>query len=605
MSFLHKIRNKIDQTLGLRRMLQLVWQSSPRWTMANLFLIGVLGVSELGQLYFIKKMVDAVMSAIKNTGGERGFQEVAFYLGLSAISALVMLICRALSVYVSEGQSQELTDHIHEKLHAKSLEVDLEYYENSEYYDSLHLAQKEAPVRPTRIIKGLVQLGQYGIGLVAIVGLLFFLHWSIAVVLMVAFLPGLIVRFKASEDIYRWQKERSHADRASQYFSTMLTGESHAKEVRLFGLGNLFSQRFRDLRKTLRQERLSIAWKRFGNECIANTFGLILIFGSYAYVTYQTVQGTLSLGDLVLYLQAFQRGQLFLLIMLGSLADLYEDNLFLTHLNQFLGLKRTVIEPVQSAPMPRPMKDGISIQNLSFRYPNDPREVLRDVSLHIRTGEKVALVGENGSGKTTLIKLLCRLYDPTSGKIALDGTDIRNFDTTTLRKEISVVFQDYIHYNLTARENIWFGNIDAKPDQAALEEAVRLAGADGVLSKLHSGYDTPLGRLFENGQQLSIGQWQKVALARAFWRPSQIIILDEPSSAMDPRAEYEMFQRFYDLVEGRTALLISHRLSTVKMADRIFVLCNGMIAEQGTHAELIQRRGTYAELFESQAQYYR
>jgi ATP-binding cassette, subfamily B, bacterial len=605
MSFFQKIRKKMDQTFGLWGMIRLVWESSPSWSIASLFVIGILGVAELGQLYFIKKMVDAVMVAINNPTHEHRFHDVAFYIGLSALFAFVMLLSRALSLYVSEAQSQKLTDHIHEKLHAKSLEVDLEYYENSAYYDSLHLVQKEAPVRPARIIKGLSQVGQYGIGVAAIVGLLFFLHWSVAAVLIVAFLPGLIVRFNASDEIYRWQKSSSHSDRASQYFSTMLMGESHAKEIRLFGLGSLFSQRFLDLRSILRKERLSIAWRRFGKESIANTFGLILIFGSYTYVTYQTVRGTLTLGDFVLYLQGLQRGQLFLLIVLGSLADLYEDNLFLSHLKQFLGLKRTVIEPVQSAPMPNPLKSGIHFENLSFRYPNDPRKVLHDVTMHIQVGEKVALVGENGSGKTTLIKLLCRLYDPTSGKITLDGTNIRDFDTTTLRREISVVFQDYIHYNLTARENIWFGNIDAKPDPVLLDKATRFAGADGVISQLQSGYETMLGRLFENGQQLSIGQWQKIALARAFWRPSQIIVLDEPSSAMDPRAEYEMFQRFYDLIEGRTALLISHRLSTVKMADRIFVLQDGMIAEQGTHSELIERRGMYAELFESQAQNYR
>jgi ATP-binding cassette subfamily B protein len=306
-----------------------------------------------------------------------------------------------------------------------------------------------------------------------------------------------------------------------------------------------------------------------------------------------------------MYFQAFQRVQGFLQGILGSLAGLYEDNLFLSNLYEFLDLKRTVIEPVQPKSVPRPMQKGIALDHVSFQYPGGARRVIEDISLTIRPGEVVALVGENGSGKTTLMKLLCRLYDPTDGTITLDGVDLRQFETNALRHEISIIFQDYAHYHLSARENIWFGNTALPPDTERVITAAQNSGAHTVISSLPHGYDTILGKRFADGEELSIGEWQKVALARAFMRDSQIIVLDEPTSSMDAKAEYEVFQSFRQLVSGRTAILISHRFSTVRMADRIFVLKHGRIIEGGTHDELICAQGTYARLFEMQAQHYR
>jgi ATP-binding cassette subfamily B protein len=291
--------------------------------------------------------------------------------------------------------------------------------------------------------------------------------------------------------------------------------------------------------------------------------------------------------------------------MLSGLAGLYEDNLFLSNLYEFLDLKRKVIEPAHGSPIPQPMKTGVVFDHVGFRYPTGSRKVLEDISLVIRPGEVVALVGENGSGKTTLIKLLCRLYDPVDGNITLDGTDLRQFETTALRRNISVILQDYAKYHLSARENIWFGNTALAPDHERIVAAARQAGADDLIAALPHGYETILGKRFEDGEELSIGEWQKVALARAFLRDAQIIVLDEPTSSMDAKAEYAVFQNFRQLAAGRTAILISHRFSTVRMADRIYVLKDGSITEGGTHEELIHRGGTYARLFETQAQYYR
>ena len=479
------------------------------------------------------------------------------------------------------------------------------YYESARYYDTLQRAQQEAPFRPTHIVNGLVQVGQNGISLVAMAALLFLFHWIIAAILFVAVIPGIAVRLRYAGKMYRRQREQTSTERQAGYLNWILTGSSHAKEIRLFDLGPLLAGRFRDLRRKLRREKLEIAARRSLAELVAQTSATVAIYGAYAFIAYRTVQGTITLGDLVMYFQAFQRGQGFLQEMLSGLAGLYEDNLFLSNLYEFLDLKRKVIEPAHGSPIPQPMKTGVVFDHVGFRYPTGSRKVLEDISLVIRPGEVVALVGENGSGKTTLIKLLCRLYDPVDGNITLDGTDLRQFETTALRRNISVILQDYAKYHLSARENIWFGNTALAPDHERIVAAARQAGADDLIAALPHGYETILGKRFEDGEELSIGEWQKVALARAFLRDAQIIVLDEPTSSMDAKAEYAVFQNFRQLAAGRTAILISHRFSTVRMADRIYVLKDGSITEGGTHEELIHRGGTYARLFETQAQYYR
>jgi ATP-binding cassette subfamily B protein len=307
----------------------------------------------------------------------------------------------------------------------------------------------------------------------------------------------------------------------------------------------------------------------------------------------------------VMYFQAFQRGQSALNQMMSGLAALYEDNLFLANVMEFLALEPRVPEPADPVPVPEPMKVGIELEGVSFRYPGSRENALREISLTIRPGEHIALVGANGSGKTTLIKLLCRLYDPTEGRISLDGADLSGFETGALRRQISVVFQDYARYHLTARENIWFGDTTHQAENGRVVAAAELSGADEVIARLPRGYDTVLGKQFQDGAELSIGEWQKVALARAFMREAQIIVLDEPTSSLDAQAEYEVFRKFRQLARGRTAVLISHRFSTVRMADRIYVLDGGRIVESGTHDELVRLGGTYARLFQLQASSYR
>jgi ATP-binding cassette, subfamily B, bacterial len=597
------LKTTFQRMLLLGGAVRLVWQSAPGGTLASLALLIVQGVLPLASLYLMKLMVDAVAAVVRSPNPD--FHRVLWpIVGLGGVT-LAGALCGSLAALVNEAQGQTVTDHVHSLIHAKSIAVDLAYYENPQYYDTLHRAQQEAPYRPMRIVNGLAHIGQSGLSLLALVGLLLSLHWTIAAVLLVAAIPGTLVRLKYSQQLYTWQRQSTPAERQSWYYQWLLTGDEYAKEIRLFDLGALFIQRYRDLRQTLRRERLLLTTRRALAELFTQCASTLAIFGALAYTAFRAMQGAITLGDLVMYYQAFQRGQNYLGEILGGLADMYENSLFLANLYEFLNLQPRVVEPLSPRAVPQPMQRGIVFNKVGFSYDGSDRPVLDDVTLTIRPGEHIALVGANGTGKTTLVKLLCRLYEPTSGQITLDGIDMREMNLAALRREISVVFQDHAHYYLSARENIWLGNTDLAPDDVRVATAARAADADSVISKLPHGFETRLGKWFDDGQELSVGEWQKIALARAFVRDGQIIVLDEPTSALDASAEYEVFQKFRQLADGRTTILISHRFSSVRMADCIYVLGNGRITEAGSHDQLMRRGGEYARMFELQAGNYR
>jgi ATP-binding cassette, subfamily B, bacterial len=586
------------------RAVGLVWTSGSGWTAASVALVIVQSGLPLLQLYLLKLIVDAVAGLVHGDGGA-DFRPIAILVGLAAAASLLGAICRSLAGLVAEGQARAVGDHLHDLVHAKAADIDLEYYESSRYHDALHRAQQEGAYRTTRIVNGLVQVAQNSFALLLMAGVLVAFHWATALVLFAAAIPGVVLRLRTAQRTYETQRAQTQAERRGQYYHSMLTGAAHAKEIRLFGLGSLFRQRHRDLRREIRRHRLQLATWRFRSDLVTQVAATLAVFGSFAFILYRASLGALTVGDVVMYYQAFQRGQDFLKEILGGLAGLYEDHLFLTSLYEFLDMERRVVEPSMPRPVPRPIRAGIVFDGVSFQYPGAPRKVLQDVSLTIRPGEHVALVGANGSGKTTLVKLLCRLYDPSGGAITLDGIDLREFESRALRQEMAVVFQDWAAYHVSARDNIWFGDPRAECDQARIRQAARDAGADEVISRLSNGYETVLGKWFESGEELSMGEWQKVALARAFVRNAQIVVLDEPTSFLDVQAEHEVFDRFRRLAAGRSTILISHRLSTVRMADCIYVLEDGRIAESGAHESLIRRGGAYARLFETQAQSYR
>ena len=451
----------------------LVWQSDPRSTLAGAALILVQGLLPLLGLWLMKLVVDAVTVAANAQDKPAAFGYVASLIALSGGVALAASLCRILAGLVSEIQAQVVTDHVSDLLHARSAEVDLAYYESPDYYDAMHRAQQQAPFRAPRIVRGLLLAGQSTISLLAMAGLIFSFHWSLALVLCAAAVPGVLVRLWFSRELFRWERERTPMERRAWYFHWLLATEEFAKELRLYDLGLLFRRRFRDLRRQLHEEQLHIASRRSLIELLPQVLGTLAVFGCCGYIGFKTVQGAIGLGSLVMYFQALQRGQGSLQDLLGSLAGLYEDNLFLTNLYEFLDLKPRLLEPGQPQPFPPALRSGIVFDHVSFQYDSESRKALEDVTLTIRPGEHIALVGENGSGKTTLTKLLCRLYDPTQGAIAVDGVDLRQFSIAALRRQMSVIFQDYVHYHLSVRENIWYGNTDLASDDERIVAAAR------------------------------------------------------------------------------------------------------------------------------------
>jgi len=598
-------RQRIKAAFRLGRALRLVWKAAPGWTLANLALVLVQGALPLAALYVMKRILDAVAAAVGSPGRPELSEAVWLWILVAGCVALFVALTRLLGEYVTEAQSLQVTDSVAEILHAQSIAVDLAYYEDPSYYDTLHRAQGEAPYRPARIVGGLVQIAQNGLALAGIAAWLVSFNWALAAMLFLAVLPGALARLVYSRRLYGLQQAQTEQERRSWYYHTVLTEMLHAKELRIFNLGALFQARYRDVRQALRAAALALARHRVVAEFLTQVVATAALFGSLAWIAWQTIRGTITLGDLAVYYLGFQTGLTLLQSVLRALAGLYEDNLFLTNLYQFLDLQPAITAPSRPTPVPRPVARGIVFRDVAFRYPGHGADAVLGIDLELGPGEVVALVGENGSGKSTIAKLLCRLYDPTGGDIAVDGISLRDLNPAAWRREISVAFQDYAHYAMTAGENIWLGDIEKPVDEDGIARAGQRSGADVVVKKLPDGYDTLLGRWFQQGRELSAGEWQRIAMARAFWREARILVLDEPSSSLDPLAEAELTRQFRALLGGRSALIISHRLSTVQMADRIYVMDRGRIAERGTHAALLGQGGLYAKLYWAQAEHYR
>jgi ATP-binding cassette subfamily B protein len=595
------ITSKFKPFEFLRRLIVIVWRAAPRRTAIKASLIIAQGLLPILSIYLTKLLVDEITANTQLAAPQ--FSGVLWLISLLAAVTLIGALCMSLAEFVDDALEQAVTNHMLSLLYSKSVALDLAHYENSAYHDTLHRAQREAMYRPVQILNSLGRVAQEGLTLVALTALLLTLNWVIALILFLSTLPSAVVRLIYSQRFYALSRENTPKERESWYFHILLTNENYAKEVRLFDLGPMFMKRTLDLRHVLYRARMALLTRRTIMELIAASPGGLAVLGATIYIAHQTVLGAITLGILVMYYQAFQRGQSNLRSISQGLVHLYESSLFLENLFEFLDLQPRILELPQARPVPRPIQSGIVFHDVHFAYGDRP--VLKGVTLTIRPGEHIALVGANGAGKTTLVKLLSRLHDPSAGRITIDGVNLRELKLAELRREIGVIFQDHVRYNLTARENIWIGNATRDPGDERIALAVHAAAANTLIDKLRDGYETRLGNWFEKGQDLSGGEWQKIALARAFFRDAQILVLDEPTSALDATAEYEVFQKFHELAEGRTTILISHRFSTVRMAHRIYVLEDGRILEAGSHAELMALGAEYARMYELQARNYR
>jgi ATP-binding cassette subfamily B protein len=585
-----------------RRAIELVWSTNPRLTIALALLTLIAGVLPASVAYIGSLIVDAVVAAIRAGGGDA--THVVEYVMLEGVLvASIAAAQRGLSLCQSLLRAQ-LGQRVNVMILEKALTLNLSHFEDSEFYDKLTRARREASTRPLSLVTRTFGLVQNAISLVSYGALLsHFSPWAV-VVLLLAGLPAFIAEAKFSGDAFRLFRWRSPETRMQIYLETVLAREDHAKEVKLYGLGPRLLERYRDIFRRLYKEDRALTIRRdawgFGLGLIAT----IALYAAYAWIAISTVLRAITLGQMTMYLALFRQGQSAVSAMLSAVGGMYEDNLYLSTLYEYL--ETNVPEPAGAALRGPHPEDGIRFEDVSFSYPEAEAPALEHVTLHLLPGASVALVGENGSGKTTLIKLLTRLYSPTSGRILLDGRDLAEWDEQALRERIGVIFQDFTRYQMLVGENVGAGDERYFEDEPRWREAAAKGMASEFIDTLPAGYQTQLGKWFKDGRELSGGQWQKIALARAFMRTrADILVLDEPTAAMDAQAEADIFEHFRLLAKGRITILISHRFSTVRMADQIAVLDRGRIVESGSHEQLMQLNGRYAHLFTLQARGYR
>ncbi len=585
-----------------RKSLELVRRSAPGWAAANITLSLISSFLPLALIWYIRKLVDSVTLAATEVNAINTRMVLLMILAIAIIYFLDEAV-QSLGNLVRKKQSYHLESYMYGLIHNKSISLDLQHFENPEYYDRLTRASREAPNRPASIVNNIVSMLRALVSLLLMAGVLAVLNWWLVVILLVANIPGIWLRIHYADVLYNFRKELTPVARKTAYFNWLLTGDRPSREMRLFGLGNFFDGLFRKNFEKQKQEELNIVRKRSMIELVSGIFKAAAVLVTLYYVVISTIGSEIGLGDLAMFLLAFRMGMMYIKQILSATAGLYEDSLFINDVFDFLNLRESIRVMPPVIEMER-FKANIRIEGLCFRYPSNDHDVLKGIDLKIRKGETLALVGANGAGKSTLVRLLCRLYDPQAGKILIDGNDIRNIDPGRYRRLFSVVFQDFMLYNLSAADNIRAGDIFSAPDINRMHEAASKAGIHELLEGLPGGYDTVIGRLFDDSRELSWGEWQKIALARALYRDAEILVLDEPASALDAASEYEIFKRFRELAAGRTCILISHRLSNVSIADRIVVIDEGRVAESGSHSELMRAGGNYSILYNRQKSMY-
>ncbi len=589
-----------------RRAIDLVWTTSKGLTVLLAVLTLIAGLLPAGAAWIGQQIVDSVVSAAAavDAGAE---PEFSFVLGWVALEGGIMIALSGAQKGLTVCQSllrAMLGHRVNVMILEKALTLQLSHFEDSEFYDKLTQARREASSRPLSLVNRTFGLIQNAISLISYAALLIaFSPWAV-LVLVVGGLPAFLVEAKFSGDAFRLFRWRSPETRKQMYLETVLANDQYAKEVKLYGLGPLLLERYRKIFSIVFSEDRRLTLRRGFWSFTLGLLGTAAFYGAYAWIAVETVLGRISLGEMTMYLLVFRQGQSAVGASLSSIGGMYEDNLYLSNLYEYLD------QPIDSEPGdavvgPEP-GDGVRFEGVSFAYPGSSSPALSNIDLHLEPGQSLALVGENGSGKTTLIKLLTRLYEPTEGRILLDGLELSQWDPEQLRARVGVIFQDFARYQMLVGENVGAGDVEAFDDEQRWQAAAELGMAHPFVQDMPEGYRTQLGRWFKDGRELSGGQWQKVALSRAFMRSkADILVLDEPTAAMDAEAEATVFDHVRNLTADRMAILISHRFSTVRSADHIVVLDHGRVVEQGSHEQLMAEHGRYARLFTLQAEGYR
>jgi ATP-binding cassette subfamily B protein len=588
-----------------RRAVDLVWSTSRPLTVALALLTLTAGLLPAAIAWVGAQIVDAVVAAAAavRAGNEADIARMFWLVALEGGLVTAMAAAQRGISFCQSLLRAQLGQRVNEMILDKALTLDLTQFEDSEFYDKLTRARREASSRPLSLVNRTFGLAQNLIALASYAALLIsFSPWAMAVLLL-AGLPAFIAETKFSGEAFTLFRWRSPETRMQIYLETVLAREDGAKEVKLFGLGPLLLDRYKAIFHKLYKADRSLTLRRDSWGLGLGLIGTLTLYGAYAWIAFTTVMGRITLGQMTMYFMLFRQGQSAVSAILSSVGGMYEDNLYLSTLYEYLETPTRVASG--STLKGTDPSDGIRFEHVSFTYPGAESPALHDINLHIRPGESLALVGQNGSGKTTLIKLLTRLYSPDSGHVLLDGVDLVEWDETALRERIGVIFQDFARYQLRVGENVGAGDVQHFDDEARWREASEKGMAAEFIENLPAGYETQLGKWFNDGRELSGGQWQKIALARAFMRSkADILVLDEPTAAMDAEAEATIFEHFRSLSKNRIVILISHRFSTVRMADQIIVIQDGRIIEHGNHAQLLMHEGHYAHLFSLQARGY-
>ena len=593
-------KDRFSALQNLPRFFGLVWQSSPGMIVADITLRILRAAIPVAVLYVGKLIIDGIVH-LKDAGAshDRLWQLVAMEFGLAILSDLLNRGISLLDSLIGDKFANSTSIQIMQ--HAAAL--DLEQFEDSQFYDKLERARQQTVGRTILLSQVLSQVQDVITMAFLAVGLITFNFWLI-LLLLVAVVPAFLGESHFNNRSYALNRRQTPERRELDYIRYVGASDETAKEVKVFNLSRFFIDRFRTLASKFYDDNKRLSQRRAGWGTFFSFLGSAGYYGAYVYIIQRAIAGSLSIGDVTFLAGSFRQLRGLLEGILGRFTSVSQGAIYLKDFFDFFQIEPRIKLATAPRPFPVPIKEGFVFENVGFKYHNAERWANRHLSFTLQAGEKLALVGENGAGKTTLVKLLSRLYDPTEGRILLDGHDLKEYDITDLRKAIGVIFQDYLRYQMTVSQNIAAGNIVQEENEPLIVSSAEQSLASTVVEKLPDKYDQQLGRRFNNGVELSGGEWQKIALARAYMKDAQLLILDEPTAALDARAEYEVFQRFADLTKGKTAVLISHRFSTVRMADRILVLNGGELEEIGSHEELLQKNGRYAELFLLQARGY-